>query len=216
MSARVLPFAVISLIACTQRSAGEAGAADPTLTQPGEGEDLFAGELPEVLVVAHVRQLDGELLDIDLLRDLHTHGLEHGHDARPWLLLARDSMLRTWAGIAVRQYRIAIEADPRAADQALVLKHVVAIAAGFDGIEHRESSALLSSVWGESALSEIDCALEAALALHDERACARLEEVRGDIIPDDGSYTDDGPLPIGNAAGTRKCQTQPADGRGST
>ena len=35
-------------------------------------------------------------------------------DARPQLLLAWDSMNREWDGIAVRMYRIAYRADPRA------------------------------------------------------------------------------------------------------
>src|SRR5262245_13133069 len=95
----------------------EPGASTPPSSKPAEEvevADLFAGDMPDVMVDAHARQLGGDLLEPDVQRELFAYAERHPHDARPWLLLARDSMQRSWPGFAMRQYRSAIEADPRA------------------------------------------------------------------------------------------------------
>lgn len=115
---------------------------------PATPVDMFAGEMPDLLLDAHVRQLDGEALELFTLQVLYDYALQHDSDARPWLLLARDSMRNAWPGLAVRQYRSAIEADPRAAGQRGVYEDLLQIAAAYEGVEHVEAIAVLSSVYG--------------------------------------------------------------------
>lgn len=54
--------------------------------------DPFEGDMPELMNEAMEKQLAGGLLDIRLQRELFDYTRAHPGDARPWLLLGRDSM----------------------------------------------------------------------------------------------------------------------------
>jgi len=168
------------------------GPADPQGSQGSQSDvapaafqaddDLFAGDMPDMMVDAHTLELDGEELDADLQKALYGYALEHTDDARPWLLLARDSMRRSWDGFAVRQYGSAIDADARAASQDGVLADLVWIAGHSQGaFEQRESTALIADVYGPDALPAIDRALADAQRMEDLVAAERLRALRAGI-----------------------------------
>ena len=155
---------------------GAQGASEPAA---GDNHDLFAGEMPPLMQQAHSRQLDGALLDLDEQRALYDYALEHDDDARPWLLLARDSMRRDWQGFALRQYASAIEADARAAVQRGVLDDLVRIAAYNSAVfEQRNAADLIVDVYSDDALPAIERALADAERAGDDAAIARLTALR--------------------------------------
>jgi hypothetical protein len=132
----------------TDGARSNADAAPEAAADPAAPVDMFAGDMPDLLLEAHVRQLDGETFGLSTLQALYDYAKEHGSDARPWLLLARDSMRNKWVGMAVRQYRSAIAADRRAAEQEGVYEDLLQIASDYEGVEHREAIEILSSVYG--------------------------------------------------------------------
>lgn len=149
--------------------------------------DLFAGDAPDAIVDAHARQLDGELLEIALLRALFELAKAHPGDARPWLLLARDSMQRDWVGFAVRQYASAIEADDRAAQDASVLADLIEVAASgaYGELERREASALIVDAWGARAVPAIDQKIAAMRVAGDRDAIGRMEALKAAALDAD-------------------------------
>jgi len=163
----------------TRDATGSDGSAQDRATGDGvmcgATDDLFAGDMPDLLVDAHARQLGGELLEIEIQRELYDYAVASGDDARPWLLLARDSMRRDWEGFAVRQYASAIETDPCAATQPGVLDDLIAVAATHGGsLERREASALITAAYGTRALPALDRAMSTAEASGDHTAIERL------------------------------------------
>jgi hypothetical protein len=143
--------------------------------------DLFAGDAPDLLVTAHRAQLCGEVLDVDVLSAIFQYAQQHPDDARPWLLLARDSMRRQWGGFAVRQYASAITADERVTHDDSVLVDLLHVARNYDGLEHDEASALIAEAWGARALPALDAQQAEMRAADDAAAVDRLEDVRAGI-----------------------------------
>lgn len=142
--------------------------------------DPFAGEMPDLLADAHRELLGGEI-SIPTMQRLYDYATETGDDARPWLLLAHDSMARGWPGFAVRQYRAAFEADPRVTQYERVLSDLVWTAMNLGSVEYTESVDLIVEAWGEEALSMID---DVMLTLHEEgdlERARKLAEIRAAI-----------------------------------
>lgn len=168
---------------CAIGCAAEVGADAAPDGEPSQPEafDMFAGEMPDVIVDAHAQQLAGEAFSLPTMRALVDYAIEHADDARPWLLLARDSMRSGAAGFAVIQYTSAIHADPRAADQEGVLADIVQIARTHGGVEHRKATAIILEAYGEAALSIVERELVIARDSHDAPAVARLEALRDAI-----------------------------------
>src|SRR5262249_51545163 len=73
--------------------------------------DPFLGEMPEIMRFALEEQRAGRELALKVQRELFNYTRSHPQDARPWLLLARDSMARDSGGFAERQYGSALRAD---------------------------------------------------------------------------------------------------------
>jgi hypothetical protein len=141
----------------------------------------FAGELPDMMSDALDTLVAGELLEPDVLHQLFDYAHANPNDARPWLLLARDSMLREWGGVAERQYASAIEADPRVLETSFVLRDLLIVASEYIGIEQGEAVALIVDNWGSEALPAIDAARASAEQAGDENAAAKLASLRDEI-----------------------------------
>jgi hypothetical protein len=135
-------------------------AAQPARPAPTEpvvtDSDLFAGAMPDFMVDLHARVLDKKWLGAPEQRQLYEFGQQNKKDARPQLLLAWDSMNREWDGIAVRMYRIAFRADPRAKDDPSMLRDLLTVASRFDRTEFREASEIIKEAYGAEALPRID------------------------------------------------------------
>lgn len=168
--------------------AAPVAAAAPTPAQPGAAVardpnaiDLFAGPMPEWMQELHDRAAAGKPLDVAEEKQLYNFGQEHKDDARPQILLAWDSMNRNWWGFAVRLYKSAYEADPRAKEDPTMLRDLVEIASRYDTVEYRESTELIKTAFGEDALPRIDMKLEEARRSGDVTRATRLERLRSMI-----------------------------------
>ena len=64
----------------------------PTETMAGDDSDYFAGALPDELVDGVVATLDRTPFEDEVIDGLYAYGEDNPDDARPWLLLAGDSM----------------------------------------------------------------------------------------------------------------------------
>lgn len=127
--------------------------AEPGGVPTGRSYDPWGCDMPQLIAEALELQERGELLDIRVQRTLWSYAQDNPTDARPWLLLARDSMLREWDGFAVRQYAAAISADARAIEVPFVLEDLLAVARSHaSGLEHDEVTALLLDNWGPEVL----------------------------------------------------------------
>lgn len=163
----------------------ESGARAMAVAPEGtEDYDPFAGEMPDLLVDAHARVLDGEWLDLGTMKALWEYAQRQPNDARPWLVLALDSMAEDVHGFAVTQYRAAFEADARSADYAPMLPDVLAIAMGHRGFEYDEAVALMAEAWGERALPTIDGVM---LTMHEDgdlEGARKLAAIRAAVVGD--------------------------------
>lgn len=135
-------------------SEGAAGQDAPAL----EGEvaddssDPFAGDMPDFMVDAMMARLDGELIELSLQRQLFDHAEANPKDARPWLLLADDSLAREFYGAAARQYASALAADSGVHTMfGLVFKLHQIIGSG-DEDASETATDLVVAYWGEDAL----------------------------------------------------------------
>lgn len=144
--------------------------------------DPFAGAMPPLMASALATQSEGGLLGLDVQGWLFNYALSHTDDARPWLLLARDSMAREWGGWAERQYASAIESDPRVVEVPFVLADLIIVASEFIGIDRDEATLLVVTHWGSDALPAIDRALVAAEARGDDAAVDGLKSLSEAII----------------------------------
>jgi hypothetical protein len=170
------PSAPAPTAAPTQPPAQPAAAppADPLVPD----SDLFAGPMPDFMVDLHARVLDKKWLGAPQQRELYEFGKQHKNDARPQLLLAWDSMNREWDGIAVRMYRIAYRADPRAKDDPSMLRDLLTVASRFDRTEYREASAIIKEAYGKEALPRIEEEIAKYNAAGEVARAARLSRLR--------------------------------------
>jgi len=143
--------------------------------------DLFAGEMPDFMATLHARVLDKKPLGAPEQRELYEYGKKNPTDARPQLLLAWDSMTREWDGIAVRMYRIAYRADPRAKQDPSMLRDLLQVAATHDRVEYRETTEIVREAFGGEALDAITEKLADAQARGDSKGVDRLERLRDAI-----------------------------------
>ena len=144
--------------------------------------DPFAGEMPDLLVHAHVHVLSQDWLELTTIRQLATYGEHSGDDPRPWLLLGLDSINRGEPGIATRYYRLACEADPDVAAFTEMRDDLIWTAIEYEGVERREAIALLDEMWGEQVLPAID---DLMMTFHEEgdlEHARALYEVRNALI----------------------------------
>lgn len=170
------PAAPVAPAATTQAAQPVPGVArDPNAI------DLFAGAMPEWMQQIHDRAAAGKSLDVEEEKQLFNFGQEHKDDARPQILLAWDSMNRNWWGFAVRLYKAAYEADPRAKEDPTMLRDLVEIASRYDTVEYRESVELIKTAFGEEALPRIDMKLEEVRRSGDVTRATRLERLRSTI-----------------------------------
>jgi hypothetical protein len=159
-----------------------AAPADPaTPATPVLDADLFAGPMPDFMIEAHTRTLDKKWLDVRMQKQLYNYGQEHKDDARPQLLLGWDSMNREWYGIAVRMYRIAYRADPRAKHDPSMLRDLLFIASRYDKTEFREATEIIRTAYGEEALPRIDEEISALRSRGEIARSERLERLRKEI-----------------------------------
>jgi hypothetical protein len=147
-----------------------------------EAYEPFAGEMPDMMSDALDILNAGELLEPDVLHRVFDYAHGNPNDARPWLLLARDSMSREWGGVAERQYASAIEADPRVIETSFVLRDLLIVASEYIGVEQGEAVALIVDNWGTDALPAIDAARESADQAGDENAAAKLASLRDEVV----------------------------------
>jgi hypothetical protein len=127
---------------------------------------------------AHLRVLDRKWLGAPMQKQLYEFGQEHKDDARPQLLLAWDSMNREWDGFAVRLYRMAYRADPRAKQEPSMLRDLLDIASRRDRVEFRESVAIVKEAFGELALPAVDEKLAQLRHAGNLQGAARLQRLR--------------------------------------
>jgi hypothetical protein len=140
--------------------------------------DLFAGPMPDFMVDLHARVLDKKWLGAPQQRELYEFGKQNKNDARPQLLLAWDSMNREWDGIAVRMYRIAYQADPRAKDDPSMLRDLLTVASRFDRTEFRETTEVIKEAYGKDALPRIEEEIAKYTAAGMPDRAARLSRLR--------------------------------------
>ena len=143
--------------------------------------DLFAGEMPDFMANSHARVLDKKPLGAPEQRKLYEYGKENPNDARPQLLLAWDSMNREWDGIAVRMYRIAYRADPRAKQDPSMLRDLLQVAATHDRVEYRETVEIVREAYGAEALDAIAEKIDELSARGDNKGVERLEKLRDTV-----------------------------------
>lgn len=143
--------------------------------------DLFAGEMPDFMANAHAKVLDKKWLGAPEQRQLFDYGKQNPTDARPQLLLAWDSMNREWDGIAVRMYRIAYRADPRAKQDPSMLRDLLRVAATHDRVEYRETTEIVREAYGGEALGAIEEKIEELRGRNDATGVDRLERLRDAI-----------------------------------
>jgi hypothetical protein len=156
--------------------------AQPAKAEPAEpAVDLFAGEMPDFMANLHARVLDKKPLGAPQQRELYEYGKKNPTDARPQLLLAWDSMNREWDGIAVRMYRIAYRADPRAKQDPSMLRDLLQVAATHDRVEYRETTEIVREAYGGEALDAITEKIGELQARNDTKGVDRLERLRDAI-----------------------------------
>lgn len=143
--------------------------------------DLFAGEMPDFMATLHARVLDKKPLGAPEQRELYEFGKKNPTDARPQLLLAWDSMNREWDGIAVRMYRIAYRADPRAKQDPTMLRDLLQVAATHDRVEYRETTEIVKEAYGGEALDSITEKIGELQARGDAKGVDRLQRLRDAI-----------------------------------
>jgi len=143
--------------------------------------DLFAGATSDLITDAHRRLLDGKRIGASMTKKLYDFGQEHPKDPRPQLLMAHDGMKQKRYGIAVRLYRIAWQADEAAKHDPKMLGDLVYVAATHDKVEHREAVEVITMIYGEESLEEIDRSLASARAAMRPRLIARLEKLRSAV-----------------------------------
>lgn len=143
--------------------------------------DLFAGEMPDFMATIHARVLDKKPLGAPDQRELYEYGKKNPTDARPQLLLAWDSMNREWDGIAVRMYRIAYRADPRAKEDPNMLRDLIRVASTHDRVEYRETTEIVREAYGGEALDAITEKIGELQARGDTKGIDRLERLRDAI-----------------------------------
>jgi hypothetical protein len=166
------------------RTAQPNAAAEPAQAAAAPAEpavDLFAGEMPDFMANLHARVLDKKPLGAPQQRELYEYGKKNPTDARPQLLLAWDSMTREWDGIAVRMYRIAYRADPRAKQDPSMLRDLLQGAATHDRVEYRETTEIVREAYGGEALDAITEKLAELQSRGDSRGVERLERLRDAI-----------------------------------
>jgi hypothetical protein len=159
-------------------------AAEPAQAASGptvQPVDLFAGEMPDFMATLHARVLDKKPLGAPQQRELYEYGKKNPTDARPQLLLAWDSMTREWDGIAVRMYRIAYRADPRAKQDPSMLRDLLQVASTHDRVEYRETTEIVREAYGGEALDAITEKLAELQARGDSKGVDRLERLRNAI-----------------------------------
>jgi hypothetical protein len=175
----VMAGALLLLMGCAgTRAPAPTHELKATTANAPELYDPFVGDAPHIITEALAEQASGKLLDIDLQRALFDYAHSHLDDARPWLLLARDSMARAWGGWAERQYASALEADPRVVSADGVLSDLMIVATDYQGSDQTEATQLIVEHWGDTAIPAIEQALADAELRDDEVRASHLQALR--------------------------------------
>ena len=90
-------------------------------------------------------------------------------------------MNREWDGIAVRMYRIAYRADPRAKQDPSMLRDLLQVAATHDRVEYRETTEMVREAFGGEALDAITEKIAEVQSRGDAKGVERLERLRDAI-----------------------------------
>lgn len=156
----------------------------PSEAQRASSDDLFAGPMPDFMVDLHARVLDKKRLGAPMQKQLYDYGQAHKNDARPQLILAWDAVNREWDGIAVQMYRIAYQADPRAANDSRMLPDLLRIASQSqpERVEYRDTLELMRKAYGPNARPAIEAELEELNATGELARAERLSTLRDDLM----------------------------------
>lgn len=137
-------------------------APSPTL----EAIDLFAEPAPEIISRGHEFAAAGRPLRSSKVKMVYDYGQSHPGDARPFLILALDSMNRGWYDFAIDHYRKATREDPRAKQDPRVLRDLLKMS----GKKYQSAKArdAIVEIYGAQALPQVNSALSEAEAQGDD------------------------------------------------
>lgn len=180
---RPIPSATATPVPSRPKPAA-ANVPSPSQGSPADADDLFAGPMPDFMVDLHARVLDKKRLGAPMQKQLYDYGQAHKDDARPQLILAWDAVNREWDGIAVQMYRIAYQADPRAAQDSRMLPDLLRIASQSqpERVEYRDTLELLRKAYGADARPAIQTELEELNASGELVRAERLSRLRDDLL----------------------------------
>jgi hypothetical protein len=151
---------------------------------PIADDDLFAGPMPDFMVDLHARVLDKRRLGAHQQKQLYDYGKANKTDARPQLILAWDAVNREWEGIAVQMYRIAHQADPRAARDSRMLPDLLMIASHNEPnrVEFRDVLELTRKAYNkDEVLVRIEEELDELNASGELQRADRLSRLRDEL-----------------------------------
>lgn len=154
------PTAPIALVAPSATHLAVARAAAPASAAPLPTTDFFGSDAPADLRKMHEVTSSGGMLALPRMKELYQLGKDHPGDARPHLLMAEDAVNRGWNGFAVSHYERAVREDPRAREDARMLKDLVSIASGKS--ESQKAATAITDIYGAAAVPAIEDALAAA------------------------------------------------------
>ncbi len=157
----------------------EPAAAASATPPPAPVKSLFLEPMPELLAKAHEFVQGGKPMRAHKTKEVYDYGMANPRDARPWLILAADDHSRGWEGFAVKHYRMAFEADPRAADEPGVAKNLARVAG--DPRHGEEAKAVIRAMYGARARERMEAQLEEAVRSGDADAIAAIERLVGEL-----------------------------------
>lgn len=134
--------------------------------------NLFDGPAPELISKAYQVVANRRSLQSDRLKEIYDYAKSHPGDARPYLIMAMDSMNRGWYAFAAGHYANAAKEDPRAKQDPGMLRDLVFIAGRQHDFERAQTA--LIDLYGASALSAVTAALDEASSAGDTAKQARL------------------------------------------
>ncbi|HVW23907.1 MAG TPA: hypothetical protein VHC69_00960 [Polyangiaceae bacterium] len=149
-----------ALVAPSATHVAVSRAAAPASAAPLPATDFFGSDAPADLRKMHEVTSSGGQLALPRMKELYQLGKDHPGDPRPHLLMAEDAVNRGWDAFAVSHYERAVREDPRARQDARMLKDLVAIASGKS--ESQKAAKAITDIYGAAAVPAIEDALAAA------------------------------------------------------
>ncbi|HVU03874.1 MAG TPA: hypothetical protein VHE30_19080 [Polyangiaceae bacterium] len=141
--------------------------------------DLLAGDVPPELEVGRQVVERGGMIFSSRLKAVYEYGKTHPGDARPHLILGRDSMARGWLGFAADHYVRAVKEDPRAAGDPKMFDDLITVSA-MKQYETRGTDAI-RTIYGGAAVPKLERALADATAAGDAGRAELLSRLIADV-----------------------------------